>query len=203
MSRIRVVPVGAETSNGEVVSEKPLHFPYFLQVKHQTQNELLHPVDGVVSTALNEADEIQLKQGLLIADAAEQAQQITPYESGMQEPAQLRPRIGPIGLEPEVMKPLTTSKPLPQGTQGEEYDPAKRPQRLTPLKPTPISTSPLTSTTSTKLPPDQQQNLKEQAKQYFIATYKAIHQQDPPPQILDEVVPKLVDMSQTLFNVKK
>lgn len=203
MSRIRVVPVGSESFTDNIVSEKPLHFPYFLQVKHQTQNEALHPVNQVVDTSLNEVDEIQLKQGLLNADAAEEAQQILPYEIGMQQPMQVKPRIGPIGLAPELMKPLETSKPLPHGTTGAEFDPAQRPQRLNPVKPTPITASPLTSLTSTKLTPEQQQNLKEQAKQYFIQTYKAIHHQDPPQHVLDEVVPKLTDMSQTLFNVKK
>ena len=204
MSRIRVVPVGSDSFNvNNTVSEKPLHFPYFLQVKRQTQNEALHPIKDVVDTSLNEVDEIQLRQGLLNADAAEQAQQIIPYEIGMQQPMQVKPRIGPIGLAPEVMKPLETSKPLPHGTTGEELDPSQRPQRLNPVKPMPITATPMTSLTSTKLTPDQQQNLKEQAKQYFIQTYKAIHHQDPPQHMLDEVVPKLADMSLTLFNAQK
>lgn len=204
MSRIRVVPVGSDSlESNSIVSEKPLYFPYFLQVKHQTQHEALHPIKDVVDTALNEVDEIQLRQGLLNADAAEEAQQIMPYEIGMQQPMQVKPRIGPIGLAPELMKPLETSQALPHGTTGVEFDPAQRPQRLNPVKPTPITATPMSSLTSTTLTPEQQQNLKEQAKRYFTEMYKAIHHQDPNQRMLDDVVPKLADMTQTLFNVKK
>lgn len=207
MSRVKVVPVNSNNSFG--VTEQPLYFPFHLQVKRQTQRDLLFPVEDALNTEISVVNRNKLENELLVQDAAEQAQQILPIEVGVIQPDQIKPKIPPIGYTPNEVEPYSEVKPLPRGTTGEEFaddnrlhliDPNKTSQTL---RSQGVNVNPVAVDAYKKLSEEQKTQLRQKVRQIFHDVYKDIFGIEPSSTTLDQMVPGNVDLTQFLSYLQR